>query len=178
MSKKIEEYIKDNKKAFDIGIPSKDLWNKIEAALDERRPEKKKKHLGLLFCLGVAASLILVMTFIFMSTYRNYKKEVEIADVNLGYAKKEMKFASLIEEKKDSLQIYAKDNPDLYNKFSNDLLELNKDYIKLKKELQHSPDQKLVVRAMVRNLEIQLQIINQQLSVISQVNEYKKENQI
>lgn len=178
MSKKIEEYIKENKKSFDIGGPSEDLWDKIEAALDERRPEKKKKHLGLLFWLGAAASLILVMTFIFMSTYRNHKREVEIADVNPVYAKKEMKFASLIEEKKDSLQIYAKDNPDLYNKFSNDLLELNKDYINLKKELQHSPDQKLVVRAMVRNLEIQLQIINQQLSVISQVNEYKKENQI
>ncbi|TKC05014.1 hypothetical protein [Pedobacter frigoris] len=178
MSKKIEEYVKENKKAFDIGVPSEDLWCKIEVGLNERESGKKKKRLGLPFWLGAAASLLAGMTFVFMYTYFNRKKEVEIADVNPGYAKKEMKFASLIEEKKDSLQIYAKDNPDLYNKFSNDLLELNKDYINLKMELQHSPDQKLVVQAMVRNLEIQLQIINQQLSVISQVNAYKKENQI
>jgi uncharacterized protein YqiB (DUF1249 family) len=55
---------------------------------------------------------------------------------------------------------------------------MDADYQKLKKELADSPNQKLVVRAMVKNLELQLQVITQQLMIINQVNQYKKENQI
>ncbi|MNR06997.1 hypothetical protein D3C85_1230970 [compost metagenome] len=89
-----------------------------------------------------------------------------------------MKFASLIEEKKDSLQVYAKKNPVLYARFSEDLNKLDQDYEHLKEELQNSPNQKVVVKAMVKNLELQLQVINQQLSIINEVNQYKEENQI
>lgn len=172
----IEEYIKENKKEFDFKTPSDQLWARIEAGLDK---EKVKKKSGMPFWLGIAASLILIMTVTFMYTSRKGgKQELEIADISPVYGKKEMKFASLIEEKKDSLQVFAKKNPVLYKKFSSDLNQLDGDYEKLKKELQHSPNQEIVVRAMVKNLELQLQVINQQLSIINEVNQYKEENQI
>ncbi|MGY0039452.1 hypothetical protein [Pedobacter sp. NJ-S-72] len=41
-----------------------------------------------------------------------------------------------------------------------------------------SPNQQMVVKAMVRNLEIQIQLLNQQLSIINEVSQYKKENSI
>ena len=175
MSRNIEEYIKANKKDFDVASPSGDLWAKIEGGLNTA---EVKKPLKLRFWLGIAASLILIAASIFTYTYHNFSKEVDIADVNLQYAKKEMRFASLIEQKKDSLMVFAKDNPDLYHQFSKDLTDLGEDYEKLKQELQTSPNQKLVVKAMVRNLEIQLQVINQQLSIINEVDQYKKENRI
>lgn len=175
MSRNIEEYIKANRKSFDLESPPADLWNRIETGLEQQRIKKPSR---VPFWLSIAASLILISTFIFIYTYRKSPQELDIADVNPSYAKKEMKFASLIEEKKDSLMVYAKDNPDLYREFSTDLDELGRDYLKLKEELQRSPNRKLVVKAMVRNLEIQLQIINQQLSIINEVDQYKKENRI
>lgn len=175
-NKGIEEYIKEHKKEFDFNTPSDQLWGRIDAALDK---EKLKKRSRVPFWLGIAASLILIMTVTFIYTYRNGRdKELQIADVNPVYGKKELRFASLIEAKKDSLQIFAKKNPVLYARFSADLNKLDQDYEQLKKELQNSLDQKLVVKAMVKNLELQLQVLNQQLMIINEVNQYKEENRI
>ena len=175
-NKGIEEYIKEHKKEFDFKTPSDQLWGRIDAALDK---EKIKKKSVMPLWLGIAASLILIMGVTFIYTYRSQNnKELEIADINPVYGKKELKFASLIEEKKDSLQAYAKKNPALYANFSADLNKLDSDYEQLKKELQNSPNQKVVVKAMVKNLELQLQVINQQLSIINEVNQINEENQI
>lgn len=175
MSRKVEEYIKTNKKDFDIKKPSEDLWKKIEAELDKK---KERKPLRLPSWIGIAAMIVLITTVCLIYIYPERNDSVEVAELNPQLAKKEMRFASLIEEKKDSLEVYAKDNPSLYNKFNSDLEKLTADYEELKKELPQSPNQRLVVKAMVKNLELQLQVINQQLQIINQVNEYKRENQI
>ena len=175
MSKKLEEYIREHKKSFEVGIPSDQLWSKIETALDR---EKVKKPLRVPLWFGIAASLILVLVVTFIYTYHKRDRSVELADVNPGYAHKEMKFASLIEQKKDSLMVYAQENPKLYSEFSADLQKLGADYENLKKQLQNSSNQQLVVRAMVKNLELQLQVVSQQLSIINEVSQYKRENNI
>jgi hypothetical protein len=81
----------------------------------------------------------------------------------------------LIAEKRDSLQTLAGADPELYKQFTADLSKLDKDYQELKKQLQTSPNKSLVGKAMMKNLEIQLQMISQQLYIINQVNQYKKE---
>jgi len=175
MSEKLEGFVKGHRKEFDLDSPSEELWDRIASKLDER---KVKKPLRLQVWIGVAASFIVIMSGISLYTYRNHPQEVSIADLNPGYAKKEMRFASLIEEKKDSLQVYAKENPALYKKFSADIEKLDTDYDRLQQELQSSPNPRLIVKAMVKNLELQLEVINQQLSIIYQVKESRKENRI
>ncbi len=101
-----------------------------------------------------------------------------MADVSADYGKKEVQFASLIEEKRDSLALYSKENPALFKKFVSDLKKLDENYEGLKKELQTSPNPEAVVREMMKNLQIQADILSQQLSIINQVNQYKKENTI
>jgi hypothetical protein len=174
-NKGVEAYIKEHRKAFDVERPSDELWGRIDAALDK---EKVKKPLKWPFWLGIAASLLLIMGVVLMYNYRKTDQRLDMANINQVYSKKELRFASLIEEKKDSLQIYASKNPVLYAHFNADLKELGSDYEALKKELPHSPNQRVVVRAMVKNLELQLQVINQQLSIINDVNQYKEENQL
>ena len=175
MSKKLEEYVKGHRREFDLDSPSEDLWGRIANKLDE---QQVKQPLRLQRWIGIAASLIAIMGISFLYTYHSRSQEVSIADVNPSFAKKEIRFASLIEEKKDSLQVFAKENPALYKKFSADLGKLDADYDQLKQELQNSPNPRLIVRAMVRNLELQLEVINQQLTIIYQVKEFKKENSI
>ena len=175
MSKKLEEFVQGHKKEFDLNSPSDELWGKIANKLDE---QKVKKPLKLQVWIGIAASLIVMMGITFLFTNHNRSQEVRIADVNPTYAKKEIRFASMIEEKKDSLEVYAKENPALYKKFSADIEKLDADYDRLKLELQSSPNPRLIVKAMVRNLELQLEVIDQQLLIIYQVEEVKKENRI
>lgn len=173
--KDLEEYIKKNKVDFDVEGPSDQLWGKIELALDQ---QKVKKHRKFPFWLGIAASIMLITGMVCLYKIYGVDDHTQLSAIHPVYAKNEMKFASLIEEKKDSLLIYAKHNPELYHKFNEDLKALDRDYESLKKELQSSPDQRLVVQAMAQNLETQLQIVSQQLSVISQADNYKRENRL
>jgi hypothetical protein len=179
MSTKLEDFIRANKREFDTDRPSPGLWDKIEAELEKKEKQKKKRKItfNIQLWTGIAASLIVVLgvTFLYVIPGRS---RLSVEDVNPVYAQKQVKFVSLIEQKQDSLQAFAKTNPELYHKFKADFEVLNKTYEGLTKEMAGSPNQQMVVKAMVRNLEIQIQLLNQQLSIINEVSQYKKENSI
>lgn len=173
MSNKLEGFVRDNKREFEVKGPSDALWSKIEAELDKKKPAKKT--FGLYQWMSVAAMLVLTVGMYFGYQYKKMNAEIMVADINPKMGKKEVRFTSLIEEKRDSLQILADADPELYKQFTADLSKLDKDYQELKKQLQTSPNKALVGKAMMKNLEIQFQMISQQLYIINQVNQYKKE---
>ncbi len=175
MSNKLEGFVKENKKAFEAKGPSDQLWSRIEADLDKK---DKKKPIKFYQWLSMAALLAVSLGMYFTYNYHQVNSEIAVADVNVDYGKKAVHFASLIEEKRDSLQIHSADNPELYSKFTDDISKLDSDYEELKTQLQTSPDRDAVVRAMMKNLEIRSNILSQQLKIINQVNQYKKENTI
>jgi len=175
MNNRLEPFVKENRKAFDIMEPSADLWAKIEQGLDHK---KKKKPVKLYLWMSAAAAVVVVFGLVWLYVGKLQNKDLEIADVSTSYAKKEVHFTGLITEKRDSLAIFASANPELYKKFTADLRKLDEDYEKLKAELPTSPNQTFVVKAMVKNREIQLQLLKQQLLIINQVDDYKRVNQI
>lgn len=175
MNSNLEFYIKENRRAFnDKEVPAS-LWAKIEGGLAEKT---SKKPVGLFTYIGIAASTIIILCLMWLYVVKVKSQAVNIADVNVAYAEKEEKFAGLITEKRDSLAIFAANNPDLYKKFTEDLRNLDNDYERLKVELTITPNQLYVVNAMVKNREIQLQLLKQQLRIINQVDDYKKVTQI
>jgi len=175
MNNRLETFIKENRKAFDVMEPSAGLWAKIEQELEQKN---KKKPVNLYLWMSAAASLVIVVGLVWLYAGRTTSKGIEIADVNAVYAKKEVHYAGLIEEKRDSLAIFASANPDLYKKFTADLMKLDEEYERLKAQLSSTPNQLDVVNAIVKNREIQLQLLRQQLMIINQVDDYKKVNQI
>lgn len=176
MSDRLEEFVKNNKKEFEVKGPSDQLWAKIAADLDKKQP---KKSIKMYQWLSIAAMLVISLGIYFNYNYSNKPSgNIDVADVNPALGKKEVRFSSLIEEKKDSLAIYGKQNPELYKKFVADLSKLDADYENLKKQLQNTPNRQTVGKAMMKNLELQYQVISQQLNIINQVNQYKKENSI
>ena len=175
MNNRLETFVKENRRSFDVMEPSAALWAKIETQLDKK---KKKKPIKIYLWMSAAAAVIVVFTLARLYVGKLQNGDVEIADVNSVYAKKEVHFAGLITEKRDSLAIFAAANPELYEKFTTDLKKLDEEYERLKNELPTSPNQTYVVKAMVKNREIQLQLLKQQLLIINQVDDYKRVNQI
>lgn len=176
MSNKLEGFVKDNKKEFEVKGPSEGLWAKIEAELDKKK--QPKKSIKLYQWMSIAATLVVSLGLYFTYNY-NQAKNIDVADINPEFGKREVSFVSQIEEKKDSLAIYESANPDLYKRFTEDLKNLDAEYDRLKTELPESPNQIFVVKEMVKNREMQLQVLKQQLMIINQVNQYnKKENSI
>lgn len=179
MSKRLEDFIKMNKEEFDDLEPSADLWQKIEKHLPaEGAPVKKPeaKTFSLSFVLRVAASVIVVMGIAFVLYLRHERSEgVNYASINPTYAKQQVQYTSMIETKRNELRTIAKSDPELYKEFNTEIARMDSTYNRLNRDLATSPNQERVLRAMIRNLQIQSEILNQQLGVIEQLNQTKKE---
>jgi hypothetical protein len=53
---------------------------------------------------------------------------------------------------------------------------LDTTYITLKKQLSIAPNKELLIEAMIQNLQLQLQVLNQQLNIINQIKKSKNDN--
>jgi hypothetical protein len=185
MSKRLEDFMSSNRDEFDELEPRADIWNNIAKELDtwhegQQAPKKREaKTFSLAFVLKVAASVIVVMGLGFGLYLKNQKTAggVDLADINPTYAKQQVHYASVIETQRTRLKLVAKFDPQLYNEFNADLAKLDANYKKLNIDLATSPNKESVLRAMIRNLQIQTEVLNQQLSVIEQFNQSKKDQQ-
>jgi hypothetical protein len=179
MSKRLEDFIKNNREEFDDLEPSADLWARIEKHLPAEVPELKKreaKTFSLGFVLRVAATVIVVMGIGFAFYLRNEKKEgVDFAAINPLYAEQKIHYTSLIETKRIELKSIAKSDPQLYKEFSEEIAQMDSTYKQMNTDLVTSPNQERVLRAMIHNLKIQTEVLNKQLGVIEQMNKMKKE---
>lgn len=179
MSKRLEDFIRVNRAEFDDLEPSADLWARIEKHLPAQfeAPKKREaKTFSLGFVLRVAATVIVVMGIGFALYLRGAKKEgVDLAAINPVYAKQQVHYTSMIETQRSELKSIAKSQPELYEQFSSQIAEMDSTYKELNSELPTSPNQELVLKQMIRNLQIQTQVLTQQLEVIGQYNEMKNE---
>lgn len=179
MSKRLEDFMRENREEFDDIEPSADLWSRIEKHLpaEGTLPQKREaKMFSLNFVLRVAASVILIMGIGFALYLHNEKKNgIDYAAINPVYAKQHTKYVSLVENKRNELKVLAKSDPQLYKEFSAEIAKMDSTYKKLNNDLATSPNQELVLRAMIQNLELQTEVLNQQLDVIEQFNQMKKD---
>ncbi len=181
MSKRLEDFIKANKEEFDELEVKAGIWGNIEEQLPAEFEDapKQKKTFSLGFVLRVAAAVIVVMSISFVLYMRNAKNStgVNLAAINPEYAKEQVHYASLISTKRTELKALSKSDPQLYREFSAEIAHLDSTYKKLNSDLATSPNQEFVLHAMIRNLQSQTEILNQQLMVIEQYNQMKKEQQ-
>ncbi|RKR81703.1 hypothetical protein BDD43_1853 [Mucilaginibacter gracilis] len=180
MSKRLEDFIKTNSADFDELEPENDLWNNIEKKLrlpEAQVPKREAKTFTLGFVMRLAALIIVVMAigFAFYLKTHNGSAGVNLAAINPEYAKQQVHYTSLIQSKRTELKTLAKNDPQLYREFSGEITKMDSTYKKLNRDLATSPDQESVLRAMIRNLQIQTDVLNQQLQVIEQFNQMKKE---
>lgn len=181
MNDRLENFIRDNKKELDQFDPPASLWDKIEQQLDKKKinfspaGSKKEKVVRLSFLLKIAATIIVVLG-IGLWGYQYQKKEfADLSNIDPQLAKQQVHYASLIGVKRYELKQIEKEEPQLYSEFASEIRKMDASYQKLKSDLPGSPNQEETVKAMIRNLQIQTELLNQQLSIIQQINKVKKE---
>src|SRR5690606_8695973 len=138
--------------------------------LDIRASAKKKHRFGLMGLLKIAASIILVMAAALWLYQYQYEQLSELSSIDPKLAQQQMQYAALIEVKRSELKQIEKEDPRLYSEFSAEIGKMNENYQKLKDDLPRSPNQEETVRAMIRNLQIQIEVLNQQLNIIQEID--------
>ena len=200
MSKGLEQFIRDNRDQFDSDEPSERIWKKLEQDLTDEQQNKQQKSkaqktivLTILRWSAAAAILILAGVGIF-SLLNNHSSDGGIVknqspaaidtpgandqllkEINPTYAKEVSQFTQLIETKQNELKEIEKENPYLYKKFVTGIDKLDSSYNALKKELPENPNREQLLEAMIENLRLQTEILNQQLSIINQIKASKSD---
>jgi hypothetical protein len=201
MSKGLEQFIRDNRDQFDSDEPSERIWKKLEQELtDEQQNNQQQKSKGqktivLTILRWSAAAAILILAGIGIFSLLNNRSsdggivqqkpapidtpainDQLLKEINPGYAREVSQFTQLIEMKQNELKEIEKENPNLYKKFVTGIDKLDSSYNALKKELPENPNREQLLEAMIENLRLQTEILNQQLSIINQIKASKSNN--
>ncbi len=175
MSSKLKKFIWDNRKEFDKEIPPESIWENIEASFSIQ-PKKKWVRSPLYKWSVAAAAVLLLSTGIYLLANKNKTGEPEYATgktipdtMTISEAPEVNQFAKMIALKQKELRSLAKEQPELYQRFANDIDQLDHSYNTLKKQLSATPNREMLLEAMIQNLQLQLNVLNQQLSIIHQM---------
>jgi phage shock protein A len=82
----------------------------------------------------------------------------------------------MIDAKQKEIQAIEKDNPALFQQFSADIRKLDSTYQVLRNTLPANPNKEQLLEAMISNLQMQIDVLNQQLRIIQQVRQPKSSN--
>ena len=188
-SKNLERFVRDNREAFDHLEPAPMLWDKVGATVGEQPQLKNSRVVRMsLVRWAVAATLFLALagTLGYM-LYRNSAEEVRrlqvagrtdhvdslVSQIDPQYAKLVSQFTEVIETKQTELRKIEKDDPALYQQFSGDIHKLDSAYHVLRGTLNANPNTEQLLQAMISNLQLQIDLLNQQLTVIKKIKEPK-----
>lgn len=190
MSKNLEHFIKENRDDFNTADPSPKIWDEIEKKISGKPTETPVRFMKKKWWAVAAAAVVIVsiaVVYIMLqqsnanittaqntkdtSTEKREIREFDIAAIDPGYAKQVAQFSGLIEEKQKELQLIQTDQPSLYEQFSDDIKRLDSTYHLLKHELPVNPNKEELLQAMIYNLQLQINLLNQQLNVIQKIKE-------
>lgn len=127
----------------------------------------------------VAASIaILLLAGGLLYTNQQYgvTRQPEVVAANPTYAKEVVQYTRLIDTKRTELKQMTEDNPDLYKEFATDLDRLEHSYRSLKADLPKNPNHEVLIQAMIQNLQLQINLLNEQLRVIQRIKQQIHEN--
>ena len=184
--RKLEQIIQNNREAFDNCEAPVGLWDKIDKSLgkeiiqnseaDEVVFKFKKSSISRFKSWAIAASILLVMSYLSVFYLNNKSDTTEqiIANVAPQYGDKMVQYTCLIESKREEIKQIETHDPVMYKEFATEIEKLNQDYQNLQTELSQTPNQEDLVKAMIQNLQVQLDILNRQLKIIEKVKEYQK----
>jgi hypothetical protein len=183
MKNKLERFVNEHRESFDSELPGNDVWDAIDTT-----PRSKGKILAFFTRTRVAATFLVLLnaTIIFVLLQRkpesipanaSSKTTVEkVADEKENISEQTLdQISKVVEIKQAALKEIKSSNPFLYKKFTGALGQLNTAYKELEKELGTHPNKEELLEAMIQNLSLQQELLNQQLSIYQKVKQRKNE---
>jgi hypothetical protein len=162
MKDQMEDFVRQNREAFDDREPSEKVWASIERSV---LPAQSVSWYNSLILWRAAAVVFMALT-IYLLIPKNEPQQSDLAlkeftDVESFYIKQISEKVELIDgfERNEGL-----------NGFTRDFQQLEAMYLVLKEEIKNRPSQK-VKDALVLNLLIQVDLLNQQIHKLEK--EYK-----
>jgi hypothetical protein len=155
MKDQLEDFIHQNRQAFDDRVPSRNVWMKIQRKLGFNRSPKILWD-SIVMWRAAAILLMGLSLYLMMPRVSESKRDLalkEFTDVEQFYIQQ-------ISEKTELIEDFRKNEG--MNGFTNDFKQLEAMYMVLKEQMKTQPSQK-VKDALVLNLLVRIDLLNQQL---------------
>lgn len=169
MDDRLEKFINDHRDELDAREPRVDLWSKIEGELPA---ETKVRPVSRSILYWRAAAVILF----FISSWLVIDKLTEsdptsgmqpIVQLNPQLSEAESYYFSLIDQKREEITALS-EQYELGEDFLSEIDLLDSMYVVLREDLDNGNEENLV-DAMILNLQLRIEILNQQLSIIKSI---------
>lgn len=179
MKNHLEEFVNNNRDAFDMAKPKSTVWKGIEKKVPGRR-----KIFNLFTLRQLAASLLIIanVATIYILLGRKhavtgpaFHAPVEQVSSEPGYEKELDQISRIVEIKQAKLKEIGTSNPVIYKTFTTALGQLQSAYKHLENELSGNPNKEQLLEAMIQNLSLQQELLNQQLLIYQKLKQRKNE---
>ena len=193
MSRKLKDFIDENRRAFDDDLPSASAWQRIEKTIGTSKPVKQFSVKDIYKWSAAAAVFFIIAIGIYFGVIRkndqgnstvktvipaagNSGNNADISKIAPEYAAEAQKIYQSIEEQQQQLKLLAKEQPALYSQFAKDLAALDSSYRVLKLQAVQAPGHEVLIKAMLQNLQLQAELLSKQLLIIHEFNNNKTDN--
>lgn len=188
MKKDLEQFVAEHRAEFDdVSVPAS-LWENVHARLEEGaiikplnpqttgNKELTRKTHSWLAWMKLAAMVFVAFTLgTIIYFYGKSQGYEDYERINPELAASKAVYDELVQQRKDSVRVFASQNLNLEAEFVDALTYMEANYEQLKTELQNSPNQELTLRAMILNLQAQAEVLNQQLYILSKLKSNENE---
>lgn len=164
MGDKLERFVLENRDQFDDEMPSAQVWVNIA---------KKKQKKPVLIYWKVAAILLMIST-LYLIVDRHFGDEGAVQmSVNESpeFQSVESYYVQLISQKRK--QISTSQDARLKHEFLAELELLDHKYNELKQTYQYQNSSEILTDALINNLKLRLDLLNQQLNILEALQNQK-----
>ena len=162
---KLESFIRDNRESIEQRNPPESIWAKIAASL---QPVSKKNMM--IYWQAAAVIFFALSIGLLVKNYQTSNELNSYVFNDTEFANTEQYYFQVIHDKESLLSSSLEQHPDLVVDFKNDLRELSKNYQKLKVDFDNNRSEE-VLNALIKNLQLQQGLLNNQLDIIHLINE-------
>ena len=169
MSDRLEQFIKDNRGAFDTYEPDPAIWKKIEKSVH-------KKTIKLKTVLWRAAAVIIIFGASLV-----FHRYIDMLDSDKDTSAKipeiqeaEIYYSGLLNSKLNEIKPMLIEHPGIDKEMKADMDELDKMYDDLKKDLKDNVSNQEVIEAMIQNYRLRLSILE---DILKEFNKEEKDDE-
>lgn len=168
----LEQFIKSEREAFDHKEPREKLWARIESGMDPKQDRW--------VWIWKAAVLVLIPLCGFLLWERGQNdqlaQEMPGSDIYVDpeFEETELYYSQLISQKQVTIDHFEIDDPLIKESFRLDIAALDTLYLDLKTEFIETSNS-AVLEAMVSNLQLRMELLNQQLMILEKIENDKDE---
>lgn len=164
MKDRLKDFINEHRAEFDDREPSERVWSRIERATFQGVSRRREMW------VWRAAAVIFFGVSVFLFTTNQYSSKREVSKLQGEFRDLESFYGNQIAEKAafiDKLETGYEDD-----RFTQDVQKLDAMYEVLREEMKVSPSEK-VKDALILNMLIRIDLLNQQIKKLEDVRESK-----